>query len=277
MISLHKIMTGATKRPKTRNYQRMAKKYKFTEPLTYDTREEIEKRIQEAAEAYNAFRPKTHKARESYLYKFAEELAGEDGKEIDHHYKQLISRERTKYHYKRTKSCEGRTRGGGVEKVLVGGQQLLFERHEIEDAIITANQKKLLQAKDTPFGKEPLQSLVGEQMDFAKWEEILKKSITLPENLEEGTQIWYDCIQNFEDNPEKITWTAEEYCDSWIQMKEEKNSSHLKCLDHITKAAEVISSIALVPLLTGYAPTQWKRGIDSMIPKKEGEWQPEKL
>jgi len=286
MIRLRKIMTGAAKRPKSRNIERMAKKYNFTDPLTYDTREEIEKRIKEAAEAYNTFRPKAHKARESYLYKIAEELAGEDGKEIDHHYKQLISRERTKHHWKRIKSCEGRSRGGGVEKVLVEtdeGQQMRFEKTEIEDAIISANQKKLLQAKDTPFRKEPLQSLVGEQMDFDKWEEILKKAIKLPDDLEEGTQIWYDYIQNYDDNPEKITWTTEEYCDSWRQMKEEKgslpgiHSAHLKCLDHTSKAAEVISRLALVPILTGYAPTQWKKGIDSMIPKKEGEWRPEKL
>jgi len=121
-------------------------------------------------------------------------------------------------------------------------------------------------------------------MEFAKWEEILTKSISLPPNMEEGTQIWYDYVQNFEDNPEKIAWTTEEYCDSWRQMKKEKGSlpgihaAHLKCLDSRTRAAEVLSRLVLVPILTGYyAPTQWKRGIDSMIPKKAGEWRPGKL
>jgi len=41
-------------------------------------------------------------------------------------------------------------------------------------------------------------------MDFAKWEEILTKSISLPPNMEEGTQIWYNYVQNFEDYPEKL-------------------------------------------------------------------------
>ena len=35
--------------------------------------------------------------------------------------------------------------------------------------------------------------------------------------------------------------------------------------------------MALIPLLTGYAPKNWKRGIDSMIPKKKDEWRPGKL
>ena len=66
-------------------------------------------------------------------------------------------------------------------------------------------------------------------------------------------------------------------------MKEDKASlpgihaTHMKCLDSANKAAEVISRLALIPLLTGYAPKQWKKGLDSMIPKKEGEWRPTKL
>jgi hypothetical protein len=35
--------------------------------------------------------------------------------------------------------------------------------------------------------------------------------------------------------------------------------------------------MALIPLITGYAPVQLKRGIDSMIPKKNIEWRPDKL
>jgi len=97
----------------------MANEYKYEVPLTYDTREKIEFHLKEAAAAYDAFRPKAHKTRELYLYKIAEELAGEDRKEISHHFKQLINRERIRSHYKRIKSCEGRTRGGGVDKVLV--------------------------------------------------------------------------------------------------------------------------------------------------------------
>ena len=55
------------------------------------------------------------------------------------------------------------------------GLQPVFEKLEIETAIKDANKKKLQQANNTPFRTEPLQSLLGEQMDYEKWEKILKK------------------------------------------------------------------------------------------------------
>ena len=83
------------------------------------------------------------------------------------------------------------------------------------------------------------------------------------------------------EEPFKINWSTEEYCKSWEKMEETKSSipgvhtTHMKCLDPHTKAAE---KLALIPLITGYAPKSWKKGIDSIIPKKTiGECRPEKL
>jgi len=202
MIRLRKIMTGSNKRLKTRDIQRIAKKYKYEEPLTYDMREEIELHLKEAAAAYDAFRPKAHKSRVSYLYKIAEELAGEDGKEISHHFKQLINRERIRSHYKHITSCKGRTRGGGVDSRDRRRTATTFREEWNWASYQYSKSEETPPSNGHPFRKEPLQSLVREQMDFAKWEEILTKSISLPPNMEEGIQIWYDYVQNFEDNPE---------------------------------------------------------------------------
>jgi len=197
--------------------QRMAKKYKYTGALEFETKEEYNVKIKEAAAAYDEFRPKAHKFRETYLVQIAEELAGEDGKEVDFHLAQLINREQIKEHFRRIKRSEGRDRKGGVDKVMA---------------------------------------------DYDKWEQILRKEIKLPDEVEEGTKLWYDYIQDFIEDTEDITWTMEEYCNSWKKMKEDKASlpgihtTHMKCLDSATKAAEVISRLALIPLLTGYAPKQ---------------------
>ena len=280
------LLVRARNRPKARMLQRMAKKYNYKGELNYATKEEYDARIKDAATAYDEFRPKAHKFRETYLVQIAEEMAEEDGKEVDFHLTQLINRERVKEHFRRIKRSEGRNRRSGVDKVMaetMEGLQMVFGKKEIEDAIIDANKEKLQQANNTPFRMEPLQSLLGEQMEYEKWEKILKKEIDLPEDVEEGTRLWYEYIQNFDENTDDITWTTEEYCDSWKKMQEDKaslpgiHSAHMKCLDSTTAAAEVISRLALVPLLTGYAPTQWKKGLDSMIPKKEGEWRPGKL
>ena len=123
-------------------------------------------------------------------------------------------------------------------------------------------------------------------MNFEKWDETLRGHIQLPEvGIEEGTRLWYDYITNNNDiEPIDITWTTAEYFESWEKMPENKSclpgvhTVHIKCIDPESKGAEVISKLALIPLLTGYTPKSWKQGIDSMIPKKaEGEHRPEKL
>ena len=48
-------------------------------------------------------------------------------------------------------------------------------------------------------------------------------------------------------------------------MKEDKGSApgihfgHMKCIDPESHAAEIVSLMALLPLTTGYAPSQWKK------------------
>lgn len=67
---------------------------------------------------------------------------------------------------------------------------------------------------------------------------------------------------------------TEEYCQSWGKMKEEKTTlpgiqvAHLKCLDHTSHVADLISQLAMIPLLTGYSPQTLQTGINSMIPRR---------
>ena len=80
-----------------------------------------------------------------------------------------------------------------------------------------------------------------------------------------------------------LSWTTEEYINSWSQMQENKTTlpgiqvAHIKCLDYNSLSAGVISKLALIPFTTGYSPKVWQEGIDSMIPKKVADLRPEKL
>ena len=53
----------------------------------------------------------------------------------------------------------------------------------------------------------------------------------------------------------EIRWTTEEYCASWTKMTEDKSclpgihTAHIKCLEPESKAAEVMSRLALIPLM----------------------------
>ena len=61
-------------------------------------------------------------------------------------------------------------------------------------------------------------------------------------------------------------------------MKEEKGLApgiyfgHMKCINHESDAALIISKLALLPLKTGYTPIQWLKGINTMIPKKKHDY-----
>ena len=286
IIYLRHKLIGKRNRPRMHKLQRAAKKYKYNGPMRFETEKEIIEARKDASVAYSAFRPKAHEAHNTYLGHLAQEKALETGREYEEVFKEMRVAEKSKKHFKSIKRKERRGERYGVDRVDVptaSGLKTLVDKDEIENAILVANKEKLLQARHTPLREEPLRTIVGERMDYKKWEELLRGEVELPEDLEEGTKLWFDAIQNFDDDPIEIDWTTEEYFDSWRAMTETKSSmpgihaAHIKSIDPKTEAAEVVSWMALIPLITGYAPKKWKKGIDSMIPKKKDEWRPEKL
>ena len=291
LIHKREIMKGNNNRPKMRKLKRLAKKYKYDGPLTFTSKQDIDEALKSAKKEYNEFKPSAHELRENYLHIIAHEIAEEDpqGKSSQWHHEKLIREERTRSHFKHIQRYEGKSNRRGVDKVDVqqqdGSNKTVHNKEEIAQHIQDANKEKRQQARNTPCRQEPLSSLLGEQMDYEKWERILKGNIRLPEEgIEEGTKLWYEMMRSPDNDSFDLMWTTEEYCQSWRQMSETKSSipgihaAHMKCLKPTTKAAEVMSKLALIPLLSGYAPTTWKEGIDSMIPKKIiGECRPNKL
>ena len=208
-------------------------------------------------------------------------MATESGRDPEIVFEEILHCAHVKEYFKHIRRKEKRGERYGVDRKDVEteiGLDTLIKKVDIEEAILKANKEKLLQARHTPLRTEPLRTIIGERMEYDKWEKLHKKEIELPSDMEEGTRLWFEAIQNFDDNPKAIEWTTEEYFEGW-KMSEAKSalSVHLKSVDPKSKAADFISWMALIPLITGYAPKQWKRGIDSMIPKKKGEWRPEKL
>ena len=291
LILKREQMKGNKNRPKKRKLKRLARKYEYDGPLTYETLKEITEALKNARQEYNEFKPRAHELRENYLHLIALEIAEEDnqGRKAQWHLDKLKREEATRDHFHHIRRYEGKANRRGVDKVVIqledGTNKTVHEKEDIARHIRIANIEKRQQARHTPCRQEPLSTLLGEQMEYEKWEEILKGTIQIPEeDIEEGTKLWYDMISASDNVPFDIMWTTEEYCQSWQRMSETKSSipgihaAHMKCLNPSTNAAGVLSKLALIPLITGYAPTSWKQGIDSMIPKKvEGECRPNKL
>lgn len=278
---------GKKSRLKMIRLQRLAKKCNDTGRLSFSSVDAIREAQQTAYRHYHTLRPYAQHYREMYLGKIAEEMSFRDGRDADHHFRNLMEQEEVRRQNQRIKIAEGRSGRRGVDMVerdIDGRRIRLTDKLEIEEAIITANKDKLLQADNTHLRMAPLHDLVGEQMDFEKWEEILQGNITLPEEgVEEGTRLWCNFITNQKMQDFVISWTQEEYFESWKKMPEDKSSApgihvgHLKCIDPCSNAAYVVSTLALLPMQTGYAPNIWRIGIDSMIPKKFDDLRPEKL
>jgi hypothetical protein len=286
VIRQRQKLVGRAGRPRSRKLQRMKKKYKYAGPSHFDSLQQIDEEIEAASMAYSKFRPKAHEFRQTYIGNLADEIAWDKGRDPEVVFRELTHREQIKEHFKNIKRREKRGERYGVDRVDVEtdeGLKTLVNKEEIEEEILKVNKEKLLQARDTPLRVEPLRSIIGERMEYEKWEKLLKKEINIPDRLEEGTRLWFEAIQDFSDDPFEIEWTTEEYFDGWKAMSEDKSSlpgiqaAHLKSVDPSSKAADTISWMALIPLITGYVPLHWKRGVDSMIPKKKNEWRAGKL
>jgi Reverse transcriptase (RNA-dependent DNA polymerase). len=286
-LKLRILLTGKPNRPKMRRIQRLIKKYNYDDTISWTDIAAVQKKLNEAISDYARFKQVAHEHRWTYLEAIAKEHSERDGKSISHHFKTLQHREQCKDHFRRIKISEGKSRGGGVDRVQIDHgdeSRIVYDRKIIEKEIMRVNETKLQQAKDTPLRNRSLSALLGEQGDFQAWEEILRGTITLPEEVDESLRLWFTYITNMQHHKSTdFMWTTEEYFDSWRQISEDKTTlpgiqvAHIKCIHPESSAASVISLLALIPFMTGYSPITWRTGIDSMIPKKTADLRPEKL
>lgn len=262
-------------------------KYNYKGPKTFENLEQINAAYAHSVKEYNVFKQHATQERWSHLEALAKELDAISGKGIQHHFRILRHNEQLRDYFRHIRRCEGKRNGGSVDKVLIetpSGDQVVYDKTLIENEIMQANKEKLLQAKNTPLRSEDISILLGEQGDFETWESILRGHIQLPNGIDEGLRLWYNYITNVEHHdPTAFHWNTKEYCESWKKINKNKTTlpgiqvAHIKSLDHNSAAAEIISKLALIPLLVGYSPCTWRTGIDSMIPKKIADLQPSKL
>jgi exonuclease III len=286
-IKLRHELKGNKNRPRKRRNERLQRKYQYEGATIFTDLGNIQKALTQALTKYDEFKRSAHEQRWSYLESIARELDCQQGKGIRHHFKILQHQEQVKECFRRIKYSEGRQKGRKVDKIqanIDGELQVIYDRQPMETEIMRVNEIKLQQADNTPLRSAQLADLLGEQGDFTKWEQILTGSIKLPDNVDEGLQLWFNYITQVDKHsPMDFHWTTEEYFDSWSKISEDKMASpgiqiaHIKCIDPQSSAAAVISLMALLPFMVEYSLKTWRIGIDSMIPKKTIDLRPEKL
>lgn len=78
------------------------------------------------------------------------------------------------------------------------GERITHDKKEIEEEIMKANEKKLMQASDTILRSARYQELLGEQGNFEKWEQILRKEISVPPDAEPELKMWFQAMTSYE-------------------------------------------------------------------------------
>ena len=110
-------------------------------------------------------------------------------------------------------------------------------------------------------------------------------TLNLPPDFQakQGTKLWIRKIQSMKTEATPTNWIPDEYTEGWRNMKENMISapgtsfSHYKAAEKDSTASVVHSSLAIAPLLLGFAPTAWCKAVASMIPKKKKDLRPAKL
>jgi Endonuclease/Exonuclease/phosphatase family. len=118
-IKLCFLLKGKPNRPRSQRIRRLVSKYSYTGKTNFTDIHEIQSVIDKAVKKYNEFKPRAQDQQWTYLESIAREYAEKDGKNIQHHFKILQHREQTKEYFRRIRYCEGKLKGGSVDRIQV--------------------------------------------------------------------------------------------------------------------------------------------------------------
>lgn len=165
-----------------------------------------------------------------------------------------------------------------VEVQLPDGNVQITSQIPMEQAIMAENLSKFFQASDTPFMSGTLLNHFGPLGS----DRSLARSLDCS-HLSHGTQ---SLLSHFKGDPPtdfRSPPSFEEFVLSWSRQKERTSSypsrhfGHIKASMQCPLASQIAYHLETIPLLTGLAPTSWRRSIDVMIEKQPGVFLLKKL
>jgi hypothetical protein len=219
----------------------------------------------------------------TFLQNKAKELAHHLNQEESNVFKQLIRREAQRDASRKIKFTLNRIHGGGVSKISqLNGEGIweeTTEKQAIEQGCAMENERKYRQTEDTPCMQGQLAHDLGFLGNTAASQAILDGSYTPPPDTDQYT---IELLRHLKYHPKALIqapqaiMTTEAYREGWKNKKEYTSAgksgwtfSHSKtcALDRLT--ADFEATMAHIPYITGYAPKEWKTGVNIMIYKKD--------
>ena len=272
----------------TRWIMKMKERWKITDHFEIpSTRAEANTQSKDAYNNYKSAQKRTPELRSQFLDLLIRESEDKGNKKKTKDLRAIKEREQTRDVHSRIKYAQGKLRGGGVRFVHRiadnGTVETIKNKLDMEQEIMKANEAKLHSANESPLRQGELAEIITDN-DYEQWERFLRGELNLPDNIEEGTRRWLEKFEGKEIEEINIELTDKTYTQSWNRVKEHTSCAPgalhygtFKAMRWCSEAAELHTIMAQIPIQTGYTPERWKMSVDSMLPKKEGEWRPNKL
>ena len=155
------------------------------------------------------------------------------------------------------------------------------EKETVEQAILSANNKKYRQTNDTP-PMTTLYPILGRYGTTEAARKILQGSFQPPQYLDIYTKKLLKALArppHLRHVPEiDISYSSTEYKTGWAKMKEKTTSGlskihfghHLACTKHNSNA-NFESQMCAIPYQTGYSPKRYQKSVNAMLLKKAGK------
>lgn len=243
---------------------------------------EAKEQRSKAYTTYWELKKQAKELRMTFLQTKARDIAQTNNLEEDNVYNQLITREAQRSTARKIKYVLHRTNGGGVTKVSLRNDSGHWEettvKEDIETGCAQENASKYRQTENTPCMQGQLVQDLGYLGNTPSSQEILDGLYQPPPDIGPYTReflnhLRYDTKAKI--NPPLEIMTTTEYIQGWKKKKENTSAgksgwtfSHSKTCALDKRTADFEATMAHIPYVTGYAPTEWKTGVNIMIYKK---------
>jgi hypothetical protein len=201
----------------------------------------------------------------------------------------MISREKTRREWRQIRYAEGKVRGSCVSMVIAPNENNEWtertDRTDIEDAVFKEMDHRFNQAKDTPFLNGPLFELLGPLGTGEAAEAILNGTFIIPPEVDEYTAKFIKQLRR----PPEVTQMSldlpiQSYQQGWGKARENTASGpsglhfgHFKAGARDPGIAEFERQMSHIPYITGHSPNRWRKVIDYLLEKKQGNFYVNKL
>jgi hypothetical protein len=205
----------------------------------------------------------------------------------------MIRREAQRRNAAFIRSVNKKTRAGGIRSVLAPHPQTgldteMSSKEDIERACLAENERQFRQASNTPFLSDPLAPLVGHMGFGPAAEDILQGTFVAPAGTDEYAALLLKHMrmpENVRNRPKvDVSLSVSIHCTGWSKSKERTSSGrsgihfgHFKAGALHTGIARFDATMANIPYQTGYAPSLWQHGINTILLKTKGDYRVGKL